>query len=445
MTTIPEPERPVASILAARGIRTVFQPIVELDTGAVLGYEALSRGPAGSTLERPDLLFAAARAEGVVRELDLACRESALAAAQHAGLHQPYRLFVNAEPDALGGWRPSTGPAHEAAVILELTERALVARPAELLRTVARVRAMGWGIALDDVGADPSSLALLPLLAPDVIKLDLHLVQQHAAGDVAMVVSAVHAEAERSGALVLAEGLETEQHVETARSFGATLGQGWHFGRPEPLPAPVPPPSSRARITLRSQDVAAASSSPYEVAAAARVARDGRKGLLIAVSKQLEAQARQAGPSTIVLSTFQHARQFTPDTAVRYAALASTCSFVAALGAGLPVLPAAGVRGASLADGDPLLGEWDIAVLGPHFAAALVARDLGDDGPERSRRFTFVLTHDRDLVIAVATRLMMRVSGRSPAVVQAGGSVVPTRADLPEPRVGADEVPVRGA
>ena len=53
--------------------------------------------------------------------------------------------------------------------MLELTERALFAHPAELMRTVRAARDLGWGIALDDVGADPASLAMLPFVAPDVI------------------------------------------------------------------------------------------------------------------------------------------------------------------------------------------------------------------------------------------------------------------------------------
>jgi DICT domain-containing protein len=71
--------------------------------------------------------------------------------------------------------------------------------------------------------------------------------------------------------------------------------------------------------------------------------------------------------------------------------------------------PAPGVRGAHLAGDDPLLGEWSVAVLGPHFAAALVATDLGDTGPENERRFDFALTYDRELVTEAATALIRRV------------------------------------
>jgi DICT domain-containing protein len=67
------------------------------------------------------------------------------------------------------------------------------------------------------------------------------------------------------------------------------------------------------------------------------------------------------------------------------------------------------VRGAHIGDGDPLLGEWSVAVLGPHFAAALVAVDLGDTGPENERRFDFALTYDRDLVVEAASALVRRV------------------------------------
>ena len=71
--------------------------------------------------------------------------------------------------------------------------------------------------------------------------------------------------------------------------------------------------------------------------------------------------------------------------------------------------PAPGVRGAVLAPDDPLAGEWSVVVIGPHFAAALVAQDMGDAGPEPERRFRFALTYDRDLVLAAAAPLIERV------------------------------------
>lgn len=416
MTTSREPAVDAAEqalldqVLAQRAVRTVFQPLVALDDGQVLGYEALSRGPAGSALERPDLLFAAARRARRLRDLDIACRTAALSAARAAGLREPHRLFINAEPEALNGWRPDDGHASlPLTVVLELTERALTSQPAQLLQTVSRVRALGWGVALDDVGADAASLALLPLVQPDVIKLDLALVQQRPSSHVAAVVNAVNAEAERSGTVVLAEGIETEDHLRTARAFGATVGQGWYFGRPGPLPVERPVLLGDSPLTVRARRDGSADPSPFELAAAQRPVRDADKRLLIELSKQLEAQAHAAGDSAVVLSAFQHASFFTPATRRRYAGLAQSCSFVAALGEGMPPEPLPGLRGAVIAPGDPLLGEWDIAVLGPHFAATLVARDLGDTGPDMQRRFEFILSHDRELTIRVAASLMARV------------------------------------
>ncbi len=231
----------VAEILRQGSVASVFQPIVDLDSGAVVAYEALARGPQGP-LSTPFALFEAAREAGLLAELDEACRAAAFRGASEQGLLAPLTVFVNVEPEVL-----DTAPVEdllaiadaapgELRVVLEITERALAARPAELLRTVERVRNLGWGVALDDVGAEAASLAFMPLLRPDVVKLDLSLVQQRPTPAVAEIMNAVNAYAERSGALILAEGIETEQHLTAARGLGASLGQGWLFGRPTATP-----------------------------------------------------------------------------------------------------------------------------------------------------------------------------------------------------------------
>ena len=110
--------------------------------------------------------------------------------------------------------------------IMEVTERALTRDPAALLAAVAAARRAGWGIALDDVGADPASLALMPFLDPDVIKLDLRLIHENTDAEIAAIVNAVLAHSEQTGATILAEGIETEHHRQRALSMGATLGAG---------------------------------------------------------------------------------------------------------------------------------------------------------------------------------------------------------------------------
>ncbi len=397
------------------GVRAVYQPIVHLDSAEVVGYEALSRGPQGSPLESPAALFAAARDEGRVAELDWACRKAALQGALTHGLRPPAALFVNVEPDVLG-LPPDAETAdvlrradQRLSVFVEVTERALTLRPAELLAAVEDLRERGWGIALDDVGADPRSLALLPLLRPDVVKLDMSLVHAHPSRASGEVLNGVCAYAEQTGAVILAEGVEDEGHVVAARSLGATLAQGWHFGRPAELPHDATEAVSRA-VTL-GVPARRAPDSPVDLVRDRRPLRVGRKDVLLSITRALEAQALALGGHAVVLSAFQDVRHFSPATADRYARLARETAFAAALGAGMPEEPAPGVRGAELADGDVLRGEWDIAVIGPHYAGALVARDLGDDGEDRMRRFEFVLTFDRELVLDVAASLMLRVRG----------------------------------
>src|SRR3954470_23754313 len=90
----------IQEVLDSRAVTPVFQPLVDIASGQVLGYEALSRGPAGTPWESPATLFAAARAAGRDSELDWVCRAAAYRAALDAGLEQT--LFVNMEPTA---WR----------------------------------------------------------------------------------------------------------------------------------------------------------------------------------------------------------------------------------------------------------------------------------------------------------------------------------------------------
>ena len=404
-------------LLAGCGVRSHYQPIVELDTHRVVAWEALARGPVGSPLEFPDRLFAAATAAGRLAELDFCCRTAALEGAMAAGLGEAQELLINIEPETGAATWPT---ALEAAVdrsrtagvrvTVEITERTVLADPAALVTQMDRYRSLGWGIALDDVGVDPRSITLMPLLRPDLIKLDMSFVQETMTRERAQVVHAVVAEAERSGAKVLAEGIETEEHAALARALGADLGQGWLFGRPGPLvPAPSASGTGRALVPGFEDDT----DTPFERLSRSRPLRRGTKRQLLQMSLALEDEALAQGPSALLLSTFQDAVHFTPITRARYAMLAARLAFVGALAHDLGAEPARGVRGASLDADEALRGEWDVVVLGPHFAAAFAARDLGDSGADGDRRFDYTLTHDRHLVAQAAHRLVQRVAPHS--------------------------------
>jgi hypothetical protein len=298
-------------------------------------------------------------------------------------------------------------------VVAEFTERDLTADPARLFAFADQVRARGFHLALDDVGAHPASLALMPFLRPDVVKLDLRLVQARPGPEVAEIMSAVAAHAEHSGALVLAEGVENPDHLAAARSLGATLGQGWWYGsgaRAEEMLPGLRPPRQVPPWPRPAPPVPRAS--PFAAVARARTPRRAGAPLLLSVSRLLERQAAEMGELAVVVAAFERATNFPPDTRLRYRELARTAAFVGVLGAGMPAEPEPGVRGADLVPDDPVRREWSVAVVGPHFAAALVARDLDPTTPPASaddRTFDYVLTHDRPLVLEVARSLVARI------------------------------------
>jgi EAL domain-containing protein (putative c-di-GMP-specific phosphodiesterase class I) len=233
---------PLARATASAVLTMHFQPIVDLQTEAVVGYEALARGPAGSPWECPQDLFAQARAEGRLREMDWACRVAAIREIHALYDRRPtWRLFVNTEPEVLGSICPEDlladwiGGTGDLEVVVEVTERALMHGPRRLLAAVQELRDFGCEIALDDVGSNEPSVALLPLIEPDVVKLDAALLLETRGAAGVTALRAVQQYADRTGAVVVAEGIESEQQRAAALALGAQWGQGYHFARPRSL------------------------------------------------------------------------------------------------------------------------------------------------------------------------------------------------------------------
>lgn len=399
-------------ILADQLISTRFQPVVELDSGTVVAYEALSRGPVDTVFHNPAALFDRAHELGLVNDLDRACWLSSIRTATELGFTAAHSLFVNVEPASLRRADLADTPHPPAAAVLEVTERALMNDPSGLLYAIDRARSMGYRIAIDDLGADPASLALLPLLAPDLIKLDMALIRERPDQDAARVMSAVAAHAERTGAVVLAEGIETDEHRVTALALGATYGQGWLFGRPE---ADVPNAAALAGIDFPAGPSVSlpTSGTPFQVVSPRRTPRLSNRALLVEMSIFLESRALASGDSAVVLSTFQHHQNLTPATRRRYDALAETAGLVAVYIAGDTALERGrGIRVAEIDANDPLLNEWDIVVLTADFAAVLAAREV-DPANHAAGSFEFVVTHDRELATAAALTLINRLPGLS--------------------------------
>ena len=400
------------AILRDGGLHCIFQPFIDLDSGSVTAYEALLRGPSSTRWHSPLVLLDAARAAGRLSELERASLLTSLADTARLSGGRPVTLFVNLEPSTLTQRLDvvletlSTRAAH-VQVVVEITERALAADLAGVLAGAERLRATGCAIALDDVGVHPESLALIPLLRPEVVKLDLMLLRTMKDPATVIVAGAVRAYAEESGAQVVAEGIETSEDLTRALVLGATLGQGWLWGRGERSLAPA---TFRPECFTARPLGPALHATPYELIGNHRSIRHAPKHLLIPLSRTLELMAIQATVSPILIAAFEHARYFRPSTARQYADLAARLPFVGALGVDMPPSPARGVRGTKLSIHDPLASEWTVVVLGAHTSAALVARDLGDTGPDADRQFEFVVSYDRSLVTAIAHSLAGRLN-----------------------------------
>lgn len=413
-----ERDVPLDSLLADGGLHCVYQPFIDLDTGSALAHEALLRGPVGSPWESPLVLLDAARAAGRMIDLERRSLDASLADAALQSQGRPMTLFVNIEPSTLTGHldvllEALSRRARNVQVVVEITERALAADIARVLAGAEALRTAGCAIALDDVGVEPDSLAFIPLLRPEIVKLDLALLRTVSDLATITVAGAVRAYAEESGAEVVAEGVETHADLARALVLGATLGQGWLWGRGErPLRATTFRPERFGARPIGPELHA----SPFELSGRVRHVRRAPKHLLLPLSRTLELAASQEAVPPLLFGGFEQASFFSPATARRYSDLAVRLPLVCALGIDMPATPAPGVRGAALDPMDPLANEWTVVVLGAHKAVALIARDVGDEGPDRDREFEFVVTYDRKLVTAAARAMVGRVlPGAAPA------------------------------
>jgi EAL domain-containing protein (putative c-di-GMP-specific phosphodiesterase class I) len=407
----------VADIIARRDVRTVFQPLVHVASLEVVGFEALTRGPEGSPLESPvDLISAATRA-GRLEELDWVCAATAARTALAARLHPSLTFFLNLEPSTLDSACPAdlvpgvVRAREDLRVVVEMGERSLLEDPAGLLGSVASVRADGWGVAVDRVGGDHSALAMLPFVQPDVIKVSLPLLRSASKKDWAETANTVRAYSERTGAVTLVQGVETDNDAMLARTFGATYAQGWRYGRPEPLPAVVKAPHEPFPLLQRPET--ARPPTPFELISARCEPKVDEKRVLVQVSKYLEDQAINEAP-VVVLACLENAEFLAGETLARYGRIGSRAVLTAALAVGLSAdrVPP-GVMATRLSPWDRLSQEWDVLVLGPHFNGALGAGPRADGSTGAFRRFEYVVTHDRELVVLAARALAHRTVAKS--------------------------------
>lgn len=223
--------------LAENALYVVFQPIVDLEGGDVVGLEALARFRVRPR-RPPDTWFADAASVGLRCELELAAISHALAELDRLPLETS--LWINVSPETLQS--PALGEAladvPAGRVVLEMTEQSPVEDYDELRASLRPLRARGIALAIDDVGTGFSSLGHIVCLGPDHVKLDRTLVagvdrDPTRKALIAGLVSFV----DEVGIGLVAEGVETDAELRTLRSLGVHRAQGFCLGRPGPIPA----------------------------------------------------------------------------------------------------------------------------------------------------------------------------------------------------------------
>ena len=222
----------IAPVIMDGGPSLVFQPIVEMGSRRRVGAEALTRFPAEWGLA-PDVCFEQAHSIGMGDQLEV---QAIARAGDQLRRFEGY-MAMNISPSTLCTVEAAAVLARLPVerIVLELSEHDPVEDYRTLGAVLAPLRNQGMRLAIDDVGAGYSSLRHIVLTSPDVIKIDRSLVHGVAADPVlSTLVRSLTEFAHDCGAVVVAEGVETEADAVVLTGLGVDLGQGWLFGRPVP-------------------------------------------------------------------------------------------------------------------------------------------------------------------------------------------------------------------
>lgn len=398
------PVREVAGI----EVEMTFAPVRQLSDGALAAVELQLHGPVGSALHSAQELRRASRLLDQKSDLDLVKAERAAGAAAEL-LSQSVAVLVTLDAfhlDASLAAHPSATPRR---VIVTVSAQMFINEPHHTMVAIGAARERGYAICLEVSDADLHALAFMSLIEPDIIVTTPELLRNSLAADAAQITQAITAHIERSHAVVIAEGVDDEAARATARTMGATYGIGNLY---PPLPLEelaaeeiVPIPPHPVWVSPESDE-----DTPYAIATRDAPPRLGTKHLLVEMSKALESQAASIGTSMIAIGTFQQEKHYTDKTSARWRSLSETVGFAGVYGVGIDAVREGNVHKAPLAPDDPLVDEWTIAILGPHFSALITARDRHDNGPDMERTFDFVQSFDRLTVVQAVRTILDRSS-----------------------------------
>jgi EAL domain-containing protein (putative c-di-GMP-specific phosphodiesterase class I) len=229
----------LARMLAMEGVRTVFHPIVRISDRVPVGFEALTRAVRPSSFDSVEELFAFAESTDMIVDFERLCRKTALRTAM--ALDATGLLFLNASAQAILDPEWLSPPTDELLsaigrspreIVIEVTERMAVGRHATFPEALRRLKAAGYRVAVDDMGAGHASLQALASIEPDFLKFDVTLVRDIDKSSIKRsLLETLRGLADKMKAQVIAEGIEREEERATLASLGIELGQGFLFHR----------------------------------------------------------------------------------------------------------------------------------------------------------------------------------------------------------------------
>lgn len=233
-------------------IKAVFQPIISLKDGKVLGYEALSRIQCESSIKNIEQLFNEAEKNKQLWELELLCRTKALESAREfmKPLHKK-KLFLNVNPNIMHDEKFRKGFTKKLLenyniasneIVFEITERNVIEDMTGFKTTVGNYKSQEYKIAVDDAGSGYSGLNLISEVNPNYIKLDMFLTHKvHKNRLKYALIKGMVEFSKASNILLIAEGIETLEEMDALISLGVEYGQGYYIQRPDSLIKEIEP------------------------------------------------------------------------------------------------------------------------------------------------------------------------------------------------------------
>lgn len=392
-------------------VETYFAPVVDLATGGPAGFR-VEHANREEHFPGPDSV---ARLRHVLREsptsgdLDASLRALGLRAAEALGIEGRTRLFLTAEPESLVTLEDRTDDP-ERSIILQLDPSTIRESPATVLRSVRQARALGWGIGIKSVGPDLATAAFLPLINPSVVALDKAVLDIKDPALLAELIRILHAHTERTGAVILAEGVRDDDDLVTVRALGARLVTGPMFGEATPHPEPSDPPREDALADHFTRNLPV-QGTPFSNSQGLK--RDPLvmdEEMLRAQLASLGDRALDAGRSAIAIGVFACLEQLSESTFDRFVRLRDSAGFTALFSGEWQSSPIDGVRSGPLDASDPLRDEYAMIVVGPDWSAMVAADRRVDLGPDGRTEFDVYVTTERYTVVDAARSVLTRIS-----------------------------------